>query len=159
MRTILLLFALVVPPGVAAQPACPTTASSNPARFIPPVPHHAVLARGMFWYGSEGLFVPLNEDGRWHGLYRADLKAYRNKLPLYRSGFDWQREPKPPISVTAARLDSPAPIVMAEGGAGSYNEDSGSMIMTALDFPAIGCWRITARYREEPPLTFVVSVP
>ncbi len=113
----------------------------------------------MFWYGSERLFVQLNEDGRWHGLYRADLKAYRNKLPLYRSGFDWQREPKPPISVTAMRLDSPAPIVMAEGGAGSFNEDIGSMMMTALDLSASGCWRITARYAQETPLTFVVSAP
>jgi hypothetical protein len=158
MRTIVLLFALVVPLPVAAQSECPTTASSNPARFFPPAPHHAVLEHGMFWHGSERLFVQLNEDGKWHGLYRADLKAYRNKLPLYRSGFDWRRERKPPISVTATRLDTPAPIVMAEGGAGSYNEDSGSMIMTALDLPA-GCWQINSRYVDEPPLTFVVSVP
>ena len=159
MRTLAFIVTLLAAVPAGAQSACPTTASSKPARFIPPAPHHAVLERGMFWYGSEHLFVQLNEDGSWHGLYRADLKAYRNKLALYRNGFDWQREPKPPISVSASPFDSARPVVAAEGGAGSYNEDTGSMIMTALDLPGVGCWRITAAYNHEQPLTFVVSVP
>jgi hypothetical protein len=41
---------------------------------------------------------------------------------------------------------------------GVFNEDAGSLMMTALDLPG-GCWQIEAQYANERPLTFVVAVP
>jgi hypothetical protein len=57
----------------------------------------------------------------------------------------------------ARQLDIPAPSIHAAAH-GVFNEELGSLIMTALDLP-LGCWRVEAQYANEPPLTFVVSVP
>jgi hypothetical protein len=144
----------------AQQPAnCPTTAPLERARFSPPAPYQTAADRGSFWYGSDRLWVQLRETGEWRGLYRSDLRAYRNKLMLFRRGFDWMKERRPPVTVTATRLDGPAPRVAAERPVGAFNEGTGSMIMTALDLPNEGCWALTAQYANEPPLIFVVSVP
>ncbi len=159
MRTLLVIAALLTPVPVLAQSACPTTASSNRQQFIPPAPNRAVLERGRFWYGSDRLWTLLREDGHWFGVYRDDLRSrYRNKLPLFRAQFDWSKEHTPPVVVTARRLDVAAPSINAERAHGVFNEDTGSFIMTALDLPG-GCWQIDAQYANEPPLTFVVSVP
>jgi hypothetical protein len=92
-------------------------------------------------------------------VYRDDLQSrYRNKLPLYRAQFDWSKESMPPVLVTARRLDVAAPSINAELTHGVFNEDAGSLMMSALDLPG-GCWQIDAQYANEPPLTFVVSVP
>jgi hypothetical protein len=159
MRTLFVIASLLAPVPAAAQSACPTTASSNRQQFIPPAPHAALLERGMFWFGSEKMWVALREDGYWSGLYRADLKAHRNKLPLYRTGFDSRREREPRLTVTARRIDQPASIgsIMAEPPHG-VSDGTNSFIMTALDLPA-GCWRINAQYATEAPLTFVVEAP
>ena len=159
MRTLLVIVAFLVHVPVLAQSPCPTTASSNHQQFIPPAPQRAVLERGEFWYGSDRLWTQLREDGHWGGVYRGDLgRAYRNKLPLFRRGFDSRQEPVPPILVTARQIDRSAPAINTAPAHGVFNEDTGSFIMTALDLP-VGCWTITAQYGNEPPLTFVVSVP
>src|SRR4051812_25432761 len=89
MRTLVVALAVLAPTSGFAQSTCPTTASSHPQRFIAPAPFQAVRDRGSFWFGSDKLWVQLSESGRWNGLYRADRNVYRNKLPLYRAGFDW----------------------------------------------------------------------
>lgn len=63
---------------------------------------------------------------------------------------DYDHGKQPGRPVTASRF---------ERASGAFNEGTGSMIMTALDLPQTGCWLLTARYAEERPLTFVVSVP
>jgi hypothetical protein len=158
--TIVLLINTFLFAAASAQPSsCPTTASLERAPFVPPAPHQSTAGRGSFWYGSERLWVRLNEQGRWRGLYRSDLRAYRNKIMLFRRNFDWTREHQPPLTVTARRLDGQSISVTSERAAGAFNEGTGPMIMTALDLPSEGCWSLSARYAEEPPLTFVVSVP
>ena len=158
MRTLFVIAALLAPASALAQSICPTTASSVTRRFIPPAPHRAVLERGEFWYGSERLWTRLREDGHWIGLYRGDLQAYRNKLPLFRRGFNSTQELVPPVVVTAQQLDGPVPAINAVSAHGVFNEDTGSFIMTMLDLP-VGCWQIIAQYANEPPLTFAVEVP
>jgi hypothetical protein len=142
-----------------AQTACATTASLRPAPFVPPAPYPTGLNRGVFWYGSERLWMSLPEDGRWHGLYRSDLRAYRNKLMFFRKGFDASTEHRPPLTVTATRLDAASRPARSERAAGASNEDTGSMIMTAIDVPDSGCWLLSAQYADEAPLRFVVQVP
>ena len=112
---------------------------------------------GGFWYGSEKLWVQLSESGRWNGLYRAEQTVYRNKFPLYRAGFDVRREPTPPMVVAAKRIGAVGQVVVAETTRGIV-DDTNSYMMTAFDLP-VGCWQIAAQYANEPPLTFVVSVP
>jgi hypothetical protein len=69
------------------------------------------------------------------------------------------KEHQPPLVVTATRLDGPAPQVASERAAGAFNEDTGPLIMTAIDRPDSGCWSLTAQYADERPLTVVVNVP
>lgn len=159
--TVVLLTAVLLSAGTHAQQttSCPTTASLRPAPFVPPVPHRATLPRGSFWYGSESLWTSLSDDGRWHGLYRSDLRAYRNKIMLFRKGFDSSKEHRPPLVVTARRLDGVSPQVASERASGAFNNDTGPMIMTAIDLPDSGCWLLTARYADDQPLTFVVNAP
>jgi hypothetical protein len=159
MRTLLLIVALLVPLPALAEATCPSTASSNHSSFIPPAPFAAVLERERFWYGSEKLWISLREDGRWGGVYRPDLKVYRNKLPLYRTGFDWRRYSNPPLTVTARRINQPSTVgaIMADPPHG-VSDGQTSFIMTGLDLPA-GCWQIESRFANESPLTFVVTVP
>jgi hypothetical protein len=78
---------------------------------------------------------------------------------LFRRGFDSSREHQPPLAVAATRLDGLSPQVASERAAAAFNEDTGPMIMTAIDLPDSGCWSLTAQYADERPLTFVVSVP
>jgi hypothetical protein len=159
MRMLLVIAAFLAPVPAVAQSTCPTTASSNHQQFVPPLPYQAVLERGRFWHGSGTLWSALREDGHWGGTYRADLEVYRNKLPLYRIGFDSRRERVPPAVVTASRTNQPASVgsIIAEIAHG-VSDGTNSFIMTALDLP-VGCWQINAQYANEPPLTFVVSVP
>lgn len=159
MRTLLVIVAFLAPVPAFAQSTCPTTASSDHQQFIPPAPYRAVLERGRFWYGSEKLWTALSQDGHWGGAYRADLKVYRNKLGLNRVGFDWRREHTPPVVVTAKRINQRTNVGAIIGDtAHGVSDDTNSYIMTALDLP-IGCWQINAQYGNEPPLTFVLSVP
>jgi hypothetical protein len=158
MRTLIVIAALLTPVPAVAQSTCPTTASSNPRQFIPPAPSRAVLERGMFWYGSERLWTQLRDDGHWVGPYRPEDRPYRNKLPLFRSQFDWTKEPIAPVAIMAHRLDVSAPSITVALARGVFNDDTGSFMMTALDLP-LGCWQIDAQYANEPPLTFVVAVP
>ena len=156
-----LLIAVLLAAATQAQQltTCPTTASLQSGPFIPPAPLRATVSRGSFWYGSGSLWTSLRDDGRWHGLYRSDLRAYRNKIMLFRKGFDSSREHQPPLVITATRLDGPSPQVASERASGAFNEDTGPMIMTAIDLPDSGCWSLTAQYADERPLTFVVSAP
>ena len=161
-RIVVFLTAVLLSAGAYAQQptSCPTSASVRPAPFVPPAPHRATLPRGSFWYGSESLWTSLREDGRWHGLYRSDLRAHRNKVMLFRKGFDSSSEHRPPLVVTARRLDGPSlQVTTSERASGAFNENTGPMIMTAIDVPDPGCWSLSAQYADERPLIFVVSVP
>src|SRR5262245_12870567 len=104
MRILLAISVLLIPIPAVAQATCATTAASNHGQFVPPPPFQAGQERGTFWYGTPRLWVALREDGKWGGVYRADLRVYRNKLPLYRSGFDSRRESQPSIVISARRI-------------------------------------------------------
>src|SRR5689334_2851432 len=125
MKACILCLAVILfsPAAFAQQPAgCPATASLGGARFIPPAPYQSSPDRGTVYYGSDRLWVQLDERGQWRGLYRSDLRAYRNKLMLFRKGFDWTRERRPPLTITATWLDNPALRVTSAQPVAAFNE-------------------------------------
>lgn len=84
------------------------------------------------------------------------MGGYRTKLTYWRRGFDWRKD-KPDLAVFATRLDREAPVVAAEKANAVFVGTDKPAIMTAIDIPSIGCWKITAQYGGDS-LSFVVSV-
>jgi len=138
--------------------SCATTLPQDPS-FVPPLPYWQDATTGRFWYGTESLWTLLGVQGTWS--MRGNVlegKGYRTKLMYWRRGFDWRKEPQPELIVTASRLDREAPTVAAEqANAVFVTGQTPSAMMTAIDIPTTGCWRLTARYRDQN-LSFVVSV-
>jgi hypothetical protein len=136
--------------------ACPVT--KPPAQpFVPPPPYWTDHSPDGFWYGTESLWTLLGVEGTWpiHNNVLESQGAYRTKLTYWRRGFDWRREPKSELIVIAKRLDREAPIVAADPANAVFVTTPA--MMTGIDIPSIGCWRITAQYRGNE-LSFVVSV-
>jgi hypothetical protein len=144
---------------VAHDVLCPTTASSAPPQFLAPAPYSAhAPSQRHFWYGTDALWTMLRGDGRWGALYLPDQGVYRNKVFVWRKGYDPRTERTPALTLTAWRLDGSAPPVVVTGATHASAADIGSAMLTAANLPAAGCWELTAHYGLQT-LTFVVSVP
>ena len=141
--------------------ACPTTASGTApeSQFALPAPFENLPQEaGHFWHGTQALWTRLSRDGHWRGLYRADLRAHRNKVFVWRPGYDPRIEPRPALSVMARRLDGDSPAATFDRPTNARAEDIGTTMLTAVNLPAEGCWEVTLRYAADE-LTFVVVVP
>lgn len=134
---------------------CPVTVHQNP-RFIPPAPYSKLGWYGDFWYGSNSLWVALPQNGIWAGLPFSP-SGYTQKIPWWREGYNWQAEPEPDLQVSGERLDGESPTLNASRANGSYAADMGSAMMMSVDFPTLGCWKITGKYKDAE-LSFVVWV-
>jgi hypothetical protein len=134
--------------------ACPVT--KPPAQpFVPPAPYWTDHGPDCFWYGTESLWTLLGVQGTWRMGRRT---VYTTKLVYWRRGFDWRREPEPELIVTARRLDREVPSVSDEhANAVFVTGPQPAALMTAIDIPTTGCWRLTAQCRDQK-LSFVVSV-
>jgi hypothetical protein len=148
-------------PPISAQVAqtgpCPTTATNDPPVFIPPAPLKAEPP-GHLWHGTSALWTRLSKDGHWNGQYRPDLQAYRQKLFVWREGFNARKEPRPALTVIGTRLDANAPTLTVPRVTHAFAPDIGSAMLAGVDIPTTGCWQITASYGSDS-LTFVVTVP
>jgi hypothetical protein len=100
----------------------------------------------------------LSVQGTWNirGNVSASEGAYTTKLTYWRRGFDWRKD-KPKLTVIAKRLDHEAPSVAASPASAVFVTTDKPAMMTGIDIPSIGCWKITAQYRGDE-LSFVVSV-
>ena len=138
---------------------CRTTASSTPPLFFGPKPYsmHAP-SPASFWYGTDALWTILRDDGRWGALYLSDQRVYRNKVFVWRKGYNSRREPKPPLTLVATRVDEHAPKILVRDATHASAEGIGTAMLTAANLPAAGCWEFTAHYGPQT-LTFTVSVP
>lgn len=134
---------------------CPVTIPQSP-RFTPPAPYSKLGWYGDYWYGSNSLWVALPQNGIWSSLPH-DPSGYTQKIPWWREGYNWQAEPEPDLRVSGERLDAKAPPMNASRANGSYAADMGSAMMMGVDFPTLGCWKITGKYKEAE-LSFVVWV-
>lgn len=142
-------------PKTARPDSCLITQRPEP-RFIPPEPYPEQAPEGGFWYGSNELWLDLRIDGIWYGLPKSDA-GYGNKIALWHEGYSQTEEPQPEITLSARQLDGEAVVEPQVYGTNAYHPDYGQFMMTGIELPNLGCWEITAEYKEAT-LSFVVWV-
>ncbi|HJQ13308.1 MAG TPA: hypothetical protein VJ830_01070 [Anaerolineales bacterium] len=135
--------------------SCLVTTPQDPA-FVPPSPYDSLGFEDTFWYGSNSLWTALNQNGVWSGL-PYNQNGYSQKVFWWREGYVWNEEPDPDLVVTGERLDAPAPPLDSSKGTNAYAADIGSAMLVGVDFPTLGCWKITGKYADAE-LSFVVWV-
>jgi len=168
-RLLLLLFCLLFASRTSfAQPAstetsndasngCPVTTRDQTIPFVPPKPYSQEAPNSSFWFGTEKLWTTLPIDGAWRGLghYTPNDPTFRQKLFLWRQGYDWHTEPRPNVKVTGRRLDAEADPLFVDRPTNVSTEPGGMLV--GINFPTVGCWEITGRYGDDA-LTFVLWV-
>jgi len=136
--------------------SCPVTVPQDP-RFIAPEPYSQNAPFEYdFWFGSENLWTMLPKDGIWHSLPH-NPEGYTQKVFWWREGYIWNEEPEPALTVTGERLDASAPPLLVSRATNAYAGDIGSAMLVGVDFPTLGCWKITGQYAEAE-LSFVIWV-
>ena len=135
---------------------CPVTVSQDlpfnaPAPYSPDAPF-----QNQFWYGSESLWTLLPTNGTWEGLPQ-NSEGYTQKIFWWRTGYVWNEEPQPELKVTGERLDAKVPPLIVSDATNAYASDIGSAMLVGVDFPTLGCWQITGKYKDAE-LSFVIWV-
>jgi hypothetical protein len=131
-----LLLLLPLTPGVAAcaEPCPVTTPDTSP-----------VAGKGASWYGSTALAARIPTNGHWEGM--GAERQYGDKFWWWREGFDAREEPRPALTISAARLDGRGSVQIDSATAG-FGEDWHAMLV-GMEFPVGGCWRVVGRYRDQ----------
>jgi VWFA-related protein len=147
-------------PPSAAPPAgasCPATVPGA-NRFVPPAPYPAVPSfRDLFWHGTSSLWTMLPANGQWKSLPRG-AEGYRQKVFVWRPGYDGRTEQWPRLTITGRRIDGAGGAVVTEDATNAHSRDLGGWAMlTTVELPEYGCWELTAHYADTS-LTFVVAV-
>lgn len=135
---------------------CPVTKPPVPA-FVPPAPY-SDKETSRFWYGTNGLWTSLAEDGIWTGI--VSKNGTRNKFWWWREGWEFDtdiRANEPGLIINARRIDGDAPLVTRPRVTNAF-EGKHSAMLLMLEIPTSGCWEITANYRSEY-VSMVVWVP
>lgn len=136
--------------------SCPITIPQN-SPFTAPEPYSPnspFVAN--FWYGSNSLWTDLPRDGIWYALPYS-REGYTQKIFWWREGYIWNEEPEPELTVSGERLDAAAPPLIVSRATNAHAGDIGSAMLVGVDFPTLGCWRITGKYADAE-LSFVVWV-
>ena len=142
-------------PEMTGAENCPTTQPPE-SPFVPPEPYPETAPSGGFWYGTNELWTDLRTGGIWYGLPKTDT-GYGNKIALWHEGYSQTEEPQPEITLSAQRLDGEAAVEPIVYGTNAYHPDYGQFMMTGITLPALGCWEISAEYKEAT-LSFIVWV-
>jgi len=146
-----------VPEVISKDPpaSCPVTVPQNPA-FVPSAPYDVLSSKGYFWFGSDSLWTAVPQSGVWAGLPH-NPGGYTQKVFWWRDGYVWNEEPEPNLIVTGERLDAEAPPLNVSRATNAYAGDIGSAMLVGVDFPTLGCWKITGKY-QDAELSFVIWV-
>jgi hypothetical protein len=83
--------------------------------------------------------------------------GYTQKIFWWSDLFSLAKEPEPALVVTGYRLDAKAPPLKTYGATNASAGDIGDAMLTGVDFPTLGCWKITGEYKNTE-LSFVVWV-
>jgi len=145
---------VVLAGAVQALPAidqCPVTTAPAQA-FVPPAPYPVTPPDRLFWFGTPQLWTRLPQDGR---------SAARDKSFWWSPAYDSRRESRPDLRITATslatRFAAGITAIMGRATNASAAEFGGWTMLTMLEFPAAGCWRVTATY-DGQSVTFVTFV-
>lgn len=135
---------------------CPITMPQDPP-FTAPAPYSPNAPfENNFWYGSNSLWTLLPQEGTWLELPH-NPKGYTQKIFWWREGYIWNEEPEPNLTVMGERLDATAPSLLVSRATNAFASDIGSAMLVGVDFPTLGCWKITAQYGDTE-LSFVIWV-
>ncbi len=136
---------------------CPVTTAKKQESFKAPKPYSADAPwESMFWYGTDNLWTALDATGVWSAL-PDNPEGYTQKIMWWSDLYVLKDELEPALEVTGRRLDAEAPPLKTYGATNAFAADIGDAMLTGVDFPTLGCWEITGRYRKSE-LTFVVWV-
>jgi len=139
------LAAAIQPPMVAA---CPATEPLVPA-LVPPPPYPEVPpTEGAFWFGTNRFWTMLPRSGR---------ASAHDKSFWWTPGFNGAREPHPDLRITATSLETGFLEFMRPATNASHPSFGGWTMLVMLEFPATGCWRVTATYGGQS-VTYVTEV-
>ena len=170
VRLLCLICLLATPQGIFAQQSgrteleavsegCPVTTPYQSSLFVPPAPYPAEAGNGYFWFGTDRLWTHRPTNGILRGLPVDTTSAhptFSEKLFWWRQGYDGRMEPRPKLTVTGKRLDSPAPALEVSRPTTAIMGDRSAMLV-GVSFPTAGCWQITGNYANDE-LTLVVWV-
>jgi hypothetical protein len=139
---------------------CPVTKPSA-APFVPPLPYPTAPFGDEFWFGTPQLWTVLPRSGVWKGLphYTPSDPTFRQKSPWWREGYGGHASPEPNLTVTGERLDAVAPPLLTDHASSVWEEHKPDQpfMMTGLNVPTVGCWRVTGHYVGHD-LSYVVWV-
>ena len=138
--------------------SCPTTVHPKP-EFVPPsIPFLSPSAAfpNEFWFGSEHLWTAIPNDAIWYSLPH-NPEGYTQKIFWWSDRFSLKDEPEPELIVSGQRLDTKAPSLNVSRATNAYGGDIGESMLTGVDFPTLGCWKITGQYKGSE-LSFIVWV-
>lgn len=135
---------------------CPVT-TVKVSTFKAPTPYSPNAPwDNFFWFGSDQLWTALRTDGLWAQL-PLNPEGYTQKIMWWSDKFVLQDELEPALVVTGERLDDKAPPLKFYGATNAFADDIGEAMLTGVDFPSHGCWKITGQYKNSE-LSFVVWI-
>jgi hypothetical protein len=143
------------PPATCPITRAPDTAFVPPAPYPPEPPERYV---NEFWYGTPELWTMLGTEATWSGLPHNQY-GYSQKIFWWSQHFDVSTDPYPALKVILEQLDTDAPssLQVAAEEATNASADFGTAMLTGVDLPTLGCWKITGQY-QKAELSFVVWV-
>ena len=155
------------PPLAIAATAAPSRPAASPGRceptradpaFVPPKPF---LARPpavyeASWYGTARLFTMVDRVPAPKGPWLYDGVPLPDKTFWWSADWSPRVAPEPEITVTGRRLDGVGTFRAGDPGTNA-TADFGTAMLVGVDYPSVGCWQITAHYREAT-LAIVVQV-
>jgi hypothetical protein len=135
---------------------CPVTTSENVSFKAPEPFSRSAPWPNEFWLGSEHLWTVLNTNGVWSDLPE-NPDGYTQKIMWWSSLYSLKDELEPALVVTGKRLDGEADPLRFYGATKAMADDIGEAMLTGIEIPTLGCWKITGQYKKSE-LRFVVWV-
>ena len=142
--------------------SCPITVPGDRA-FTPAseAPEALPSVYESVWYGTPELWTMINPNGEvWRNLPIGANGSLTQKWLWWSEGLSSKGSAE--ITITADHLDGLEPTVEVRGSGGASSSPTspsfGTFMVTGFEFPARGCWRVTAHYKDAS-LGFVVWVP
>jgi len=133
-------------PGSAVAESCPKTIAHAPAP-------HELWPEASTWFGSRALAVILPHDGTWSTTREGHQIAV--KVFWYVSELETGMEREFALSIE--RLDDGINDASAMGPPSNAGLENGVWtVLTGIDFPSEGCWKIRGELRDQS-LEFVVE--